>query len=146
MEDNEIVKALEDYIKENEFEYFHSNTMGEYPLIKKSLNLINRLQADNKSQSIMIKMLNGSIEDYKKSYINQKAEIERLTVLADLGNMRANDYRAMRDKCKTAKAEAYKEFAERLKEKYQKEKFRECYTITDEDIDNLLKEMGVNND
>ena len=51
-----------------------------------------------------------------KEYIEElEAENERLTVLADLGNMRANDYRAMRDKCKTAKTEAYKEFAERLR-------------------------------
>lgn len=42
----EIVKALEDYIKENEFEYFHSNIMNEYPLIKKSLDIINRQKAE----------------------------------------------------------------------------------------------------
>ena len=47
MADNEFIKALEDYIKENEFEYFHSNMMSEYSLIKKSLNLINRQQAEN---------------------------------------------------------------------------------------------------
>ena len=43
--DEEVIKALEDYIKENEFEYFHSNMMGEYPLIRKSLDLINRQKA-----------------------------------------------------------------------------------------------------
>lgn len=46
----------------------------------------------------------------------QKAEIERLTTLAELGRMRANDYRAMRDKAKIARAEAIKEFADRLRE------------------------------
>lgn len=40
--DEEIIKALEDYIKDNEFEYFHSNMMGEYPLIRKSLDTIIR--------------------------------------------------------------------------------------------------------
>ena len=70
--DNEIIKALEEYVKENEFEYFHSNTMGEYPLIRKALNLINR----------------------------QKEEIEENTML--------------RATLKTAKVEAYKEFAELL--------------------------------
>ena len=49
--DEEIIKALEEYVKENEFEYFHSNTMGEYPLIRKALNLINRLQSQNKDLS-----------------------------------------------------------------------------------------------
>ena len=52
--DEEIVKALEDYIKENEFEYFHSNMMGEYPLIKKSLNIINRQKSE-------IERLNGAL-------------------------------------------------------------------------------------
>ena len=46
MTDNEIIKALECYIKENEFEYFHSNTMCEYPLIRKALGLINRQKAE----------------------------------------------------------------------------------------------------
>lgn len=35
----------------------------------------------------------------------QNAEIKRLNTLAKLGNMRANDYRAMRDKLKKANAE-----------------------------------------
>jgi hypothetical protein len=35
----------------------------------------------------------------------QKAEIKRLTTLAELGNVRANDYREMRDKLKKANAE-----------------------------------------
>ena len=47
--DEEIIKALEDYIKENEFEYFHSNMVGEYPLIRKSLDLINRQKAEIES-------------------------------------------------------------------------------------------------
>lgn len=47
MTDNETKKALEEYIKENEFEYFHSNTMGEYRLIKSALTIINQLQAEN---------------------------------------------------------------------------------------------------
>lgn len=52
--DEEIIKALEDYIKENEFEYFHSNMMGEYPLIRKSLDIINRKMEE-------IERLKGSI-------------------------------------------------------------------------------------
>ena len=50
------------------------------------------------------------------------------------------------NKCyETAKAEAYKEFAEKLKEKCY-EDFQETYEmlspyVTDDDIDNLLKEM-----
>lgn len=78
----------------------------------------------------------------------QRAEIERLTVLAELGNVRANDYRAMRDKAKNARAEAIKEFAERLKEKhrritdYDEAGFGCQIFIVEEDyIDRLVKEM-----
>ena len=59
MADNEFIKALEDYIKENEFEYFHSNMMSEYPLIKKSLNLINRQQAEIEKLERVISYLEG---------------------------------------------------------------------------------------
>ena len=75
----------------------------------------------------------------------QKAEIERLTTLAELGNIRANGYRAMRDKAKNAKAEAIKEFAERLKNRFteklgdKKESFF-SYSVQRE-IDKLVKEM-----
>lgn len=49
MTDEKNIKALEDYIKENEFEYFHSNMMSEHPLIKKSLDIINRQKAENEA-------------------------------------------------------------------------------------------------
>jgi hypothetical protein len=98
----------------------------------------------------------------------QKAEIERLTTLAELGNKRANDYRVMRDRAvkaekeierlmqiiedkggliliEYAKSEAYKEFAERLKiimrDRYLNSDMRYSMFVTPEDIDNLLKEM-----
>ena len=59
----------------------------------------------------------------------QQAEIERL-------------YNHFLDLTKKVKYEAVKEFAERFRVKFQKEKYRDCYVITGEDIDNLLKEMG----
>ena len=119
-------------------------TMEEF--IKFDLDLINRQKAENKSQSIMIKMLKSSIEDYKNSYINQKAEIERLK---ESLNIELENFATEYDN--KIKAEAYKEFAERLKEQ------AEVYTDSAEDvfilavgiskIDNLLKElMGENND
>ena len=79
--DREIVKAWEccksDTALCNECPY---DKIGECieKMCADSIDLINRQKAENKSQSIMIKMLKGSIEDYKNSYINQKAEIERL--------------------------------------------------------------------
>ena len=113
--DEEIIKALEDYIKENEFEYFHSNMMGEYPLIRKSLDLINRQKSE-------IKKLNGK-------FIN---------ALSELSLTKAS--------LSTAKAEAYKEFANMVK-KNIKEIWNydngtcSCILVLTKNIDNLLKEM-----
>ena len=70
-----------------------------------------------------------------------KALNGRLVVLGD----------RFRSELKTAKAEAYKEFAEKAKE-FMHNKFKaldeyEFEYITERDIDNLLKEMvGENND
>lgn len=70
MTDEKNIKALEDYIKENEFEYFHSNMMSEYPLIKKSLDIINHQKAEiERLQSI-----NDSFTDIGKLYSEIKAE------------------------------------------------------------------------
>ena len=83
---------------------------------KVALALVNRQKAEierlNTVHADMIESLRLAAEANK----DMQAEIKRLTTLAELGNMRANDYRAMRDKAKTARAEAIKEFAERFKE------------------------------
>lgn len=93
---------------------------------------------------------------YALDLINrQQAEVERLTTLAELGKMRANDYRAMRNKAKNARAEAIKEFAERLNKEAEKvgidpegdfvETYDKIYdTVANwckETSDNLVKEM-----
>jgi hypothetical protein len=85
-----------------------------------------------------------AINDALNLINRQQAEIKRLTTLAKLGNMRADDYRAMRDKCKTARAEAIKEFAERLKEKHSQADIlcpRRIVSLTEMELDNLVKEM-----
>ena len=72
----------------------------------------------------------------------QQAEIERLEKIRKADNNLITSL----NKCyETAKAEAIKEFAERLKKKCY-EDFQETYEmlspyVTDDDIDNLLKEM-----
>lgn len=114
--DEEIIETLEDYIKENEFEYFHSNMVGEYPLIRKSLDLINR----------------------------QKAEIERLKS-ANAEKFRQWDMLAEKSKQHYAdlyneakdilKSEAYKEFAKFLIDKASKG------LIHVSDLPNFVKEM-----
>lgn len=121
----------------------------------------------------MLDFIDGQ-ENYIKS---QQAEIERLTTLSELGKMRASDYRVMRDRALKAekelerlkagvnvelenyaseydskiKAEAIKEFAERLKEyingiieRHEMPMFP--FTVAfvsgvETKIDNLVKEM-----
>ena len=68
---SEIVKALEKWIKNYDGSYVNFKTLGN------ALDLINRLQAENK----------------------------RLSTLAELGEIRANDYRVMRDRALKVKAE-----------------------------------------
>ncbi len=86
MTDNEIIRALESALKTGDEPIGkHWGCFLTTETAKNALDLINR----------------------------QKAEIGRLTTLAELGSVRSNDYRAMRDKARNARAEAIKEFAER---------------------------------
>ena len=90
-------------------------------------------------------------EEYRDGYLglqayhlinHQQAEIERLEKIRKADNNLITSL----NKCyETAKAEAIKEFAEKLKEKCY-EDFQETDEmlspyVTDDDIDNLLKEM-----
>lgn len=158
MTDNEIKKAFEEHYKQVDKGY---STHLEYGgkgdeheekyiyMLCDTLDLINRLKAEN----------------------------ERLSTLAKLGNTRANDYRVMRDRAlkaeaenerlnnaideqdieiaslwkriEEAKTEAYKEFAERLKKHYDEyDDYDDIYVrhIRD-DIDFTLDDVvGDNND
>ena len=89
-------------------------------------------------------------EDYKivdkeQIYTNGTALIPIFRVeqwLEHITDLNQSEMRGMIDYCqrqmKTAKSESRKEFAERLKEEMRKY----CGDITEDDIDNLLKEMG----
>ena len=64
--DSEIVKALECCIDGLCDDCpFYDKCYKNENICEYALDLINRQKAENKSQSIMIKMLKGSIEDYK---------------------------------------------------------------------------------
>lgn len=76
---------------------------------------------------------------YSLDLINRlKAENARLKQERDEEHDNCNHYARM---CVKAKSEARKEFAERLKEKAVKTYYGEL-VFTEDDIDNLLKEMG----
>lgn len=130
--DSEIVKALEccaDYKNTKCKGCPLEESCVDNNICGLALDLINRLQAENKSQSIMIKMLKGSIEDYKNSYINQKAENERLKPFEEkiaeynshirVENMLvfASSLEEWLEFMQKTKTEAYKEFAEKLQKK-----------------------------
>ena len=123
MTDNEIIKALECCCANNNcdgcpLDYLTFSSECASKLAINSLDLINR----------------------------QKAEIERLENeyrwLDQESSILAADVTELSNQLKTAKAGAYKEFAERLK----KEKSLN-WLISTEDVEDLLKEMdGANND
>lgn len=131
MTDNEFIKALEDYIKENEFEYFHSNMMSEYSLIKKSLNLITRQQAENDDLSYKLTGVMHSVDKWLDGDELKQDEVNRAAT------MREKTLRLI----ETAKAESIKEFADRLKQEWFNNYYDSPDVNFDEFVDNLLKEM-----
>lgn len=124
MTDNEIIKYFNSlYIKLLDVKYDLKITQKEFLALNRVHNLITRQQAE-------LERLTGISDNKTKELLRYNASIEEL-----------------HKKLETAKAEAYKEFAEKLKERIYKEGVHP--TIEDEfmcSIDNLLKEMmGENN-
>ena len=129
--DNEIIKALEDEIHLAEYVDSDYCSNVKLEIIKSALDLITRQQAE--------------IEEFMK-------ETAVTTLLDDavVYTPTLEDYNKFK---KMFKSEAYKEFVERLKEKSGKVEMvcsgaivRTDYTITKDDLDNILEEMaGENN-
>ena len=142
MTDNEIIKALENEVKSAEYvDSYYCNGV-DLTLIKSAVDLINRQQAENIN-------LKGHLEQLKSRYDNARTEIERLKGISVSSSKDPMDFCGVlcdyaEELIDKAKAEAYKEFAERLKEKKQ-EVFTavndSSYAVTVYKIDNLLKEM-----
>lgn len=140
MTDNEIIKALEcceanegDSPNCEECPYFglREKPSDCYKKARKgALSLINR-------QKAKIERLNDEISDRERSHIDLY-----------------NDMRELKDKFETARADAIKEFAERLKAECRQDRYaiqtstkfgvvdKKYLRVVDEnDIDNLVKEM-----
>ena len=83
MADNEFIKALEAYIKENEFEYFHSNMMSEYSLIKKPLNLINCQQAENDALFYKLTGVMHSVDKWLEGDELKQDEVNRAAIMRE---------------------------------------------------------------
>ena len=139
MTDNEIKKGLAEHIKRTENIKYGARkiTMVDVELLKDALDLINRQQAEIKTLQERNVVLRGMID-------TQKAEIERLIErnfeLAEKGEAVCIAY-------KTAKAEAIKEFAERVKRHIDVGHLRSPTEICFSELavvnmlDNLVKEM-----
>lgn len=157
--DNEIVKALECCIKVKTLAdcknigcpaltsqgcYYFLRT-DEYcegvifiEIIKDALDLINRLQAEVERLKSDVSVSKDAYMSMKDRYEYEKEKVEKAKQKC-IGIAKA---------LKTAKAEAYKEFADRLKEKSKQGKgyLGNVYHSVDvAEIDNLLKEMVGDN-
>jgi chromosome segregation ATPase len=180
--DSEIIEILNICVNKDDVFVLHNNAeTREYDkvTIKDILGVIESLQAENEVLEARIGVYETCNARKDEAIKHLEAENERLNKLAELGNMRANDYRVMRDralkaeaeierlkksleqcedngeywesKYKTAKAEAYKEFAKSIHKaitdyKDKKEMPMLPYTgyaldYVEEKIDNLLKEL-----
>lgn len=141
MTDEKNIKALEDYIKENEFEYFHSNMLGEYPLIKKSLDIINRQKAEIEA----LYQINAKSE---KEIYELRKELLSKENLEESFKKSVKDFDKRLEKTvKLERAAAYKRFANKLKEKcgiftrLGNNWIEEAIAVRVSDIDKILKEM-----
>lgn len=159
--DSEIVKALEDLVKcnNNEIDCDNCSLSVFYPRCPEeigelSLDLINRLQEKDKTRH---KVFETKCEELEIA----KAENERLKIEnAKLRGYKTNDWlirgispeQLEQEKIQVWKAEAYKEFAEKMEERIAVkllrnksneyvEGFVDALDGVNGEIDNLLKEL-----
>ena len=170
MTDNEIIKALECCAKSKtngdckalKCPCFKDVTCifvdDDYGLQNLALDLITRQQAELENLKVENQSLRSAANSLKMHYEEAQAEIERLK---DANNTFEKAFHIQEQNIKDwlpitvfnyeIKTEAYKEFAERLKE-FMHNKFKaldeyEFEYITERDINNFVKEMvGENND
>ena len=135
MTDNDIIKALECCCKNNncegcplDFLTFSSQCASELAI--KSLDLINRQQAENKAFAEIIKKQDDEISGLRRDLLSRKNLEESFSK-----SVKQFEKKLART-VELAKAKAYKEFAERCKDVFIKED-----TFTRGLIVNLVKEM-----
>lgn len=169
MTDNEIIKAL-DCCANCESCDFEITNEDFCPLVEeiecrsllaqKALDLITRKHAENENLKVENQSLRDAANSLKMHYEEAQAEIERLNKVIRQTQQLIN---ALNKSYFLAKAEAYKEFAERLKELdgYNNHNFDDCVNLLVSDeyirgryekineiwstIDILLKEKEDNN-
>lgn len=137
MTDNEIKKALESEI--NLAEYVDSDYCSNVNLeiIKSALDLINRLQAQNKDLAETVHNLTIEKDALFDKVEELKVEVERLKTNL---NVELENFATEYDN--KIKAEAYKEFANELKCRTHEISYNTMQVVNKDDIDNLLKELA----
>lgn len=165
MTDNEIIKLLECCKKSQCSKCYYSKECDGYTQVNYALDLITRQQAEIDNLKVENQSLRSAANSLKMHYEEAQAKIESLkqrNTVCEAANRCIVWQRDRRDReieelhsqiaglniyKSKIKAEAYKEFAERLKEKFV---IADCIvTIDNNDIDNLVKELsedGENND
>ena len=133
--DAEVKKALKEYIEFADFEYTEYTSI-RLDILKNALDLINRLEGENKKNENIIRIADKTIATLNAENESLKAEVERLR---DNNNLLTEAGQEWQRRYKTAKAEAYKELAERLREKT---KWLFSSVSINNEIDNLLNELA----
>lgn len=143
MNGNEVIKALECCTKNTEDCYecpLQNKWSCDKVLGKNALDLINRQKAHIEKFEKVEHFATKTIEKQTAEIERKTTECERLEIYMD---------ELVKQKLKQVKSEAYREFAERLKESelYMRIDFpntecgTETYIVLSEDIDNLAKEL-----
>lgn len=147
MTDNEIIKVLEKALTDVDApigEHWGSGFISTQK-IREILDLINRKNAEIKNKDVEIDILIRKNETLKDEVFELRAELERLQKANDSFCEAGGKLVVAYNK---TKSEAYKEFAERLKNQYAKGmswfKRTESYYVNVGDIDELLTELTEN--
>ena len=142
--DNEIIKALQEMA-----DYPHNYEEGQD--LQNALDLITCQQAEYENLKVENQSLRSAANSLKIHYEETQAEIERLRNAYKQCAFERDAYIEIENTAiAEAKAEAYKEFAERLKENptqyfYETNRDMTISLVSFDRIDNLVKEM-VGND
>ena len=155
--DAEVKKAFECCIKSSHFgECFENECplvsekgckVGKETLYPYVLDLINRLEHRiHQQEKTIMEIQNANLIDFKGTIANYKSENESLKAEVERLKAKANHYNYCYENfvntpISRIKAEAYKEFAERLREKGYFPRLSITKVVSIEDIDNLLNEL-----
>ena len=139
MTDNKIIKALENEVKSTEYVDSDYCDGVDLTLIKSAINLINRQKAQLADERAKIEICAETIS-------RQDAEIERLKGISVSPSKDSMDFCGVlcdyaEELIDKAKSEAYKEFAQIIKDKWFDNRYDSPDIDFDDFIDNLLKEM-----